>query len=72
MKQRQIFEATLRVTLDGTGCKLCPALRYRMADETRFCSEVGGTLLNWKTERSSWCPLIDIEEKKSIMNTEEE
>lgn len=71
MKQRQIFEATLRVTLDGTGCKMCPALRYRAADETRYCNEVGGTLVNWKTERSPWCPLIDIEEKKSIMNTEE-
>ena len=71
MKQRQIFEATLRVTLIGTGCQMCPSLRYVAADEMRTCNEVGGRLLNWKTERSPWCPLTAIEEKKSIMNTED-
>ena len=71
-KAKKVYSAVLRVTLNGEGCDMCPALRYRMADEERYCSEVGGTLENWKTERSPWCPLIDIVEKKSITSTTEE
>lgn len=66
MKRYRVFEATLAVTLDGTGCKLCPALRYRMADEKRYCSESGEVLETWKTERGIYCPLTNIKEKKWI------
>ena len=64
--RKQTFSAKLNVTLDGTGCKLCPALRYRMSDEKRFCSETGEVLEKWKTERGIYCTLTDIKEKTLI------
>ena len=66
-RQKKVYTAILRVTLNGEGCDMCPALRYRMADERRYCTECPGTLENWKTERSPLCPLTNIEEKKMIM-----
>ena len=71
-KAKKVYSAKLPVTLEGEGCVMCPSLRIRWADNTRTCNEVGGTLENWKTERSPRCPLIDIVEKKSITSTTEE
>ena len=63
MRKRPVYTARLSVTLDGTGCKMCDLIRFRMADEVRYCNRTGEVLENWKTERGVWCPLEDIKER---------
>ena len=62
-KGTPIFDAVLPVTLKGTGCVWCPALRYRMADETRYCSERGSILEDYKNKRLDDCPLLAVNKR---------
>lgn len=59
-RNKTVYKAVLDVTLDGTGCKLCPNLRWWAADEHRYCNENGEVLDNYKTERGKQCPLREI------------
>lgn len=64
IRKKQVFTATLPVVLIGTGCKLCPALRYRWSDEQRFCSETGEVLPQYGLQRGQDCPLREIRERE--------
>ena len=61
-RNKTVYKAVLDVTLDGTGCKLCPNIRVWAADEHRYCMENGEVLPEWKTQRGKQCPLRDIRE----------
>lgn len=61
MRQKtKITKATLPVVLKGSGCVLCPALRYRYADEQRYCVVTGEVIEHWKAQRGQECRLENI------------
>lgn len=66
MKPVKIFESRLNVVTKGTGCVLCPALRYRIADEQRICFMSNEVLPHYKTQRGERCQLQDYKEREEI------
>jgi len=70
MRNKRIFDATLTVTLLGTGCVWCDALRWFSADEHRYCGRTGEVLEHYKTERGKDCVLENITERQAFKEEE--
>ena len=63
-KKPIVFESTIKVITKGTGCIWCPNLRYRIADEQRFCNDTGEILEDYKHHRGQSCTLTNIKERE--------